>query len=129
MIGFAFRDYLQQAGVVPARYGEFGDYVRGQASFLVYASTDGGEGVYEAALMVKARAGDAVAAERECGRARDAVLAARYSTLRYTPPGAGQTQRVFHVQYIREDQRPTWFPTAEQGEQASSNFTVFVREP
>lgn len=126
MIALAYVQLLAAAGLDHVA-DAFGDH-RGQTAFAVFAAPRGGEALYAVALQVRCRAADRLTAERELFRARDIVLASRYSAVVFTDPD-GLPDRVFHVQYVEEISRPAWYPTSGAGEEASCNFTLYVRDP
>jgi hypothetical protein len=127
MIALAYVQYMAGQGLANVA-DTLGDHRPDRIAFAVFATPRGGDPLYSVALQLRCRADDRLTAERELGRARELLLATRYSTVRFVDPD-GQPDRVFHVKYIEEVTRPAWYPTPGAGEEASCNFTLYVSEP
>lgn len=138
MIAGAVQQQLQALGLNPVLLGQFGDYVAANGPVWVLSAesgaddsflADGGNPFYGVRLQARCRASNMVAAEEGLLRAFGFLVALRGQTLTWTPPvSVGGSTRSYRIEHREIVTRPTWFPTPEAGEVATSNLRLNVRE-
>lgn len=138
MIAGAVQQHLQVLGLDPVLLGQFGDYVAASGPVWVLSAESGaddsfladeGNPFYGVRLQARCRASNMVAAEEGLWRAFYLVVALRGQTILWTPPvSIGGPTRNYRIERREIVTRPTWFPTPEAGEVATSNFRLNIRE-
>lgn len=131
MLSVAIQQYLKANGLTPVNVYQFANYT-GATEYVVRTEsrTDAefSDGAYNAALQIRTRAANAVAAEKAARTAMNLVLAADGQTLLFDDPTTPAQDRSYRLEAIAIVNRPTWYPTPEPGEETSANFSLLVTE-
>src|SRR5688572_3944740 len=131
MLAGAIQQYLKANGLTPVNVSQFSDYsASAPAAVTVVAFSDGDAeltgGAYGARVQLRARASNQIAAENKARQAMVLVLAADGLTLVWDDPVTPPTDRSYKLEAISIRNRPSWFPTAEAGEEVSCNLSLLV---
>lgn len=130
MLTGAIQQLLKANGLSPVYVEAFGNY-NTDTSWAVHADPRNNasldDGSYNAGIQLRTRAANVVAAEIAGRQALAIVLAADGTTITWTDPTA-VANRQYKLEAISIVNRPTWFPTAEPGEETSCNVQLFVTE-
>lgn len=134
MFAGAVQQYLEAQGLSPVHVGGFGDYtVTATPSYAVHAESaarsahDGDIETYPVRLQLRTRASNMIDAEKAGQTAYALIMGLAGQTILWTDPRDSE-ERSYRIYMTRAVQRPTWYPTAEPGEEASCNFELSVRE-
>lgn len=130
MLAGAIQQYLKANGMALVYVSAFGDYTA--ATAVAVAATLGRDATlddesYYARVQIRARAANAVAAENAARQALELLLAADGLTLEWDDP-TNAADRSYLIEAISIVNRPTWYPTLEQGEECSCNVELFATE-
>lgn len=131
MLAGAIQQYLVAQGLTAATVfvSQFGNFTgAAQHAVAVFPDNDAEfDGAYRTRVQLRARAGNAIAADEAARLALGLLQSADGLTLVWDAP-TGYTDRSYRVEAISRVNGPTWFPTAEPGEEASTNLEMFVTE-
>lgn len=131
MLAGAIQLRLKAGGLTPVNVAQFSDYTATTAwAVAAFPDRDAelSGGAYRARVQIRARAADIIAAENAGRAAMNILLAADGATLLWDDPKTPPTDRSYKVEAISIQNRPTWYPTPEAGEEVSANFSLLVTE-